>query len=250
MTSALRKTKNWLTDFIWPPSCPGCGSLINTPHSLCSTCWKDISFIDAPFCTCCGLPLPYDDALSGKKILCGTCSQKKTYFSKARSLLVYKKLGRQFVLNLKNTPSSPSFPLLAKWLINTANQLLNDSRPEDIYIAPVPLHWTRLIKRGFNQSAKLAQAIHKTYPSSILALDLLIRNQRTPSQGHLNRSDRIKNVANAFSINPKFTSTLRGKKILIVDDVMTTGATVDACAKTLKKVHPKEIFVLTIARVL
>jgi len=197
-------------------------------------------FITAPQCACCGLPFEFDAAVG---MICGACADRTPFFDQARAVLVYDDASRQIVLRFKHADQTDLAPIMAGWMKTSAAKLLNDC---DLLV-PVPLHWTRLFKRRYNQSAMLALNLAKISNRPVKP-DVLVRKKRTPSQGHLSPKQRRKNVQGVFSVAPKLKSMIKGRRILLIDDVYTTGATVDACAKTLLDAGAHAVDVLTFAR--
>lgn len=233
--SLFHKTLNLLI----PLRCVKCGSILDGKEGLCATCWPLISFISKPYCACCGRPFDFDIE---EGAFCGPCNHTLPSFKTARSVFTYTPESKDLILRFKHTDSIHGAPLFAKWM----TQVLEDI--EDPLCIPVPLHWTRLFMRTYNQAALLAQKISKqkgwTYTPS-----LLLRKKRTPSQGYLSKNERLKNVKRAFSISQSKESQLKNRTILLIDDVFTTGATLNACSKALLKAGAKEVHALTLARV-
>jgi len=197
-------------------------------------------FITAPQCACCGLPFEFDVAIG---MICGACADRAPFFDRARSVLVYDDASRQIVLRFKHADQTDLAPIMAGWMQSSAAKLINNC---DLLV-PVPLHWTRLFKRRYNQSAMLALTLAKISGRPVKP-DVLVRKKRTPSQGHLSSHQRRKNVQGAFFVTSKLKPMIKGQRILLIDDVYTTGATVDACAKTLLGAGARGVDVLTFAR--
>jgi ComF family protein len=232
-------------DLVLPPRCVLCAKGVDSHGALCVACWREIRFLEAPFCACCGLPFPYDQ---GGDALCPACIAAPPAFARARSAMIYDEHSRKLVLALKHGDRQHGLPAFGTWLARAGADLLGEA---DI-MAPVPLHWTRLFSRRFNQSAMLAYAVAAarkrlglTHPEVIP--DLLERHRRTPSQGGLSRVGRASNVQGAFRL--RLGLNIAGKRVLLVDDVLTTGATLEACARLLRRAGAAEIDVLTLARV-
>lgn len=195
-------------------------------------------FIAAPFCACCGasFDLPVDEGT-----LCGTCLEKAPAYDAARSAFLYDDTSKGLILRLKHADQLHPVPALAKWLMRTGDEFWAQSD----MIMPVPLHRWRLFKRRYNQAALLARRIGKITKMPV-HYNILRRIRATDSQGHKNKKERIDNVRGAFAV--KDGCDLAGKTIILIDDVMTSGATVEACAKTLKKEGAEKVFVLSLAR--
>lgn len=224
-------------DILIPPRCLKCSTLVDIQGTLCPSCWASITFIDSPLCERCGFPFEHD--MEGEA-LCGACIEAPPLYEKARSLMVYNQEARDLILYLKHGDGTHLAPYITDWMLKFAPEAYD-------LIVPVPLHWTRLFWRSYNQSALLGNALSKSLGIPTLP-DALVRQRRTPSQGGLSRKGRNENVKGAFAANKKHISLLKGKAILLVDDVWTTGATVIECAKVLKKAGATSIYILTIAR--
>jgi ComF family protein len=176
--------------------------------------------------------------------VCGACEAEQPAFDRARSVLVYDSASRGPLLAFKHADRTDAAPTFARLMVRAAAELL----PETDLIVPVPLHRRRLLARRFNQSALLAQAIGRE--ASIDAVpDLLVRSRHTPSQGGLSASARRRNVAGAFSLRKGSAEKVDGARMLVVDDVYTTGATVSACAAVLRRAGAVSVDILTLARV-
>ena len=205
---------------------------------LCIECYSQLKFITTPYCSCCGMIFP-----AGKvEHLCGTCLNHHYHFSKARSIFNYEKIIAGLIHNIKYYGKTTSLNTI-KWLVDQSNTLDDFANPD--YIIPVPLHFDRLQKRGFNQSLLLARIIFPDEKQKI-RYNILIRNKKTPFQTNLSGKERRKNLKNAFHVDSP--EMIINKNILLIDDVLTTGTTVDECAKTLKKAGCKRVEVLTICR--
>jgi ComF family protein len=198
-------------------------------------------FIVRPLCACCGAPfeIPVDDGS-----LCGACIADAPAFQHARAAMLYDDFSKRLVLGFKHGDRTHLVPTLATWMRRAADEFWHDVD----CIVPVPLHRWRLYKRRFNQAAMLAHNLATTGGKTYIP-DVLRRSRATPPQGRMNRKDREDNVKGAFAIHPKHKATLKDKNILLVDDVLTTGATVGACAQKLLQAGAKSVNVLTLSRV-
>lgn len=228
-------------DLLFPPTCLACEKSLASSAAplLCTGCLEKLSLPKEPFCTCCGKPFP---KAAGGNHLCGTCLSKPFHFSQARTLFYYNKPFSDLIHSFKYQGSMAGLSTFA-WLYQ---QQLENSYDEMDLILPVPLHKTRLKERGFNQALILARTLlpdkrHKIMPH------LLNRPLWTEPQTNFNGAARRKNLKQAFQIQDP--EPVRGKNILIIDDVFTTGTTVNECAKLLKRAKAKDIQVLTLARV-
>lgn len=226
-------------DTLLPPQCLGCGALVDEQGALCPGCWGEITFLGPPQCHVCGLPFEYD---LGEGALCGACVRRAPVYRRARAALAYGPASRGLVIAFKHADRTDAAPAYGRWLARAGSGLIAES---DL-MAPVPLHWTRLFARRYNQAALLAQVLGRRSGLPV-APDLLVRRRRTPSQGGLSPYRRLRNVSGAFAVNPK--RRIEGRNILLVDDVFTTGATVAACSRALLKAGAQAVDVLTLARV-
>jgi ComF family protein len=235
----LRRSAAGLLDLLLPPRCLGCGATIGRDGELCPSCWGAIAFLGAPQCACCGLPFPYD---AGEDARCGACLADEPPYARARAVFRYDDASRGLVLAFKHGDRTHSAPAYGRWMARAGAELLADA---DL-LMPVPLHWTRLFARRYNQAALLAHAVRAAGGPPV-APDWLQRRRRTPSQGHRNAAGRADNVRGAFAL--RAGRSVAGRRILLIDDVFTTGATVRECARILRRAHAARIDVLTLARV-
>jgi len=206
--------------------------------SLCAECWADTAFITGTICDVCGTPLPGE---SDSKIKCDSCINHRPAWDVGRAAVVYSGGGRRAVLSLKHGDRLDMARPLADWMARSAGIILQQA---DV-IVPVPLHWRRMFKRRFNQSAELAWHLSKISGTPYVP-DLLVRDRPTPTQDGLTREERHENQRGVFSVHKRREVP---KTILLIDDVMTTGATLSACAETLRAAGAERIDALVLARV-
>jgi len=230
-----------LADVLLPHRCLGCGGIVEAAGVLCPACWDELEQIGPPCCEACGLPFEYD---AGEGALCGACTRQPPPFARARAPLLYTEASRRLILSFKHGDRTEAAAAFAGWMIRAGGELINEAEA----IVPVPLHWSRLFARRYNQAALLAQAIGRRTGIEVLP-DTLVRRRRTPSQGYLSRKARRRNVAGAFAVPPKRAEQVAGRRVLLVDDVMTTGATAAVCAGVLRRAEAVSVDVLTLARV-
>jgi ComF family protein len=247
---ALRRPLRAALDLLLPPRCHGCGDLVESQSALCPPCWTAVTFLSEPLCNCCGLPFDFDPAGSASggtagNILCGACLAETPAFARARAVMRYDEGSRPLLLGFKHADRTEAAATFATWLARAGRELIATA---DL-VAPVPLHWRRLFARRYNQSQLLTRALARQCRLTEVP-DLLLRRRATPSQGRLTRRERQRNVAGAFAVNPRRAGLLAGRRLLLVDDVMTTGATVAACAKTAKAAGAEAVDVLVLARAL
>jgi ComF family protein len=226
---------------ILPPRCLKCGVVVDTAGALCPACWTKLSFIDPPNCACCGFPFEFHQ---GEGALCGACLREPPDFARARSVLRYDEASKELILRFKHADRTGSAPAFAAWLQRAGAELLAEA---DV-LAPVPLHWSRLLARRYNQAALLTRELARLTGKPVIQ-DLLVRRRRTASQGGLGAARRESNVSGAFRVHPRHAARIKGQRVLLIDDVLTTGATVSACSRTLRRAGAIAVDVLTLARV-
>ena len=225
-----------LSDLIWPPRSLLSEEIVDRPGVIEPALWNELHFLSDPLCTVCGFPLPDDP---GPGAVCGACAGRKRAFDSARAALAYDDHARRLILDLKRGGRRDGLPVFARWMAAAAPVL---ERVD--FLAPAPMHWTRLAVRSFNQAAWLAQALagvsgKRWKPGA------LVRTKRRKSQAGLSASERRRNVGGAIKASGRFED----KTIVVVDDVFTTGATLEACARALRKAGAAEVHGLTLARV-
>lgn len=241
--AALRR----LADLLMPPRCPACGDVIGAHGGLCALCWGRVGRIDGPVCACCGHP--FDATLPGVHLpgsLCAACLATKPRFDWARAACAYDGLARHMVLALKHGDGLDGAVAMAR-LMKAALETRDGKHSVDLII-PVPLHGKRLFRRRYNQSHVLAGALGQLTGWPVMP-QLLQRVRATASQGGLGRKARFRNVKGAFRVAEDGAVSLKGRHVLLVDDVLTTGATVSACAGVLKRAGAASVGVVTFARV-
>lgn len=200
-----------------------------------------MSFIDGPICACCGLPFDFQIEAGA---LCTACLRQRPSFDHARSVFRYDDASRNLILGFKHADRTERARAFGRWLARIGQDMCTDAD----FIVPVPLHWRRLLDRRYNQAALLAMILARE-TSRKFAPELLVRRRATRSQGGLRANQRRDNVRNAFTINARFRDALSGTHVILVDDVLTTGATAEYCARSLKKAGVARVDVLTLARV-
>ncbi len=228
-------------DLLLPPRCLACGVLVDRNGVLCAACWSTLSFIAAPQCDSCGLPFAFEVAARTR---CAACLADPPPFDRARAVLVYDDASRRLILGFKHADRTEAAPAFGRWLARAGSALLADT---DL-VVPVPLHRWRLFQRRYNQAALLAHAVGRLAGRPV-APDLLVRRRRTPSQGGLGRTGRRRNVAAAFALRAGHQDQIRGRRVLLIDDVHTTGATLAECARALRRAGAAGVDALTLARV-
>ena len=231
-----------LLDFVFPPLCAACRTPVAEAHGLCGACWRKMTFFDGPSCAVCGFPFEFEP---GAGALCAACQAHTPSFDKAVSVMRYDPGSRDAILALKRADRLDLVPAFSRWMERAGKGLLAEA---DI-IVPVPLHWRRLWQRRYNQSALLANRLAKI---SGVACEtrVLTRVRPTKSQGEMpSAKARRRNVRGAFRVDPDRRNIVKGRTVLLLDDVFTTGSTLEACARALKRAGATKVLVLTIARV-
>ncbi|MFY0308367.1 double zinc ribbon domain-containing protein [Leisingera sp. D0M16] len=227
---------------IYPAQCLGCGGLVGSDFGLCGTCWSGMHFISGTVCEGCGAPLPGE--ADGFRLECDSCLRHPRPWSQGRSALLYEGQGRRLVLALKHGDRTEIAQTAAGWLERAAQPLLQN----EPLICPVPLHWTRLLKRKYNQSALLADALAERAGLEHCP-DLLRRIRQTPALEGKTRDQRYQLLGSAIGAHPGRLGRIKGRNVLIVDDVMTSGATLSACTDACLRAGAAEVRVAVLARV-
>jgi ComF family protein len=225
--------------FALPSRCPGCGTVVGEDHAFCPSCWQKLDFLGGPACAQCGEPLAlafHDEAR------CGACLADPPPFDRARAAVAYGPIARALALKLKYGRRPGIALTMARPMRRVGGAMLDGA-----LVAPVPLHRWRLWSRGYNQAALIARALVRD--GGELALDLIDRPRRTPPLRGLGRLARERTVAGAFRIGPAWKQAVKGRRIVLIDDVYTTGATAKGCARVLKRAGAAEVNVLCWARV-
>ena len=239
---ALLKGLQTGVDAIYPARCLTCGAVVDGDFGLCGTCWRDTAFVGGTVCDACGTPLPGED--TGGSPHCDACLQMPRPWKKGRAALLYRDTGRKLVLALKHGDRQEIARPAGLWLARAARDLVT----ANTLIAPVPLHWVRMIKRRYNQSALLAKSL-ALQAGRPMCPDLLQRVRRTRSLDGMGREERMRTLENAIRVHPRRRHRLVGRPVLLVDDVMTSGATLAACTEACLEAGSGPVSVVTLARV-
>nr|WP_302478810.1 ComF family protein [Ruegeria arenilitoris] len=229
-------------EVVYPPRCIGCGEMAASDFGLCGPCWRETPFIGGTVCHSCGAPVPGSD--DGHRIDCDDCLRRPQPWAEGRAALLYQGRARSLVLALKHGDRSELAKPAARWMAQAGRTLF---RPDTV-IAPVPLHWSRLLKRRYNQSALLSLQLGKEAGLPVCP-DLLIRKRRTPPLEGKTAAERADTLRDAITVHPRRADRLTGRHVLLVDDVMTSGATLAACARACRTAGADDISVLVLARV-
>lgn len=229
----------------YPATCPGCGDAVDHEGALCSACWAETRFVDGLACPRCGAPLP-DDGTGGEAAsgtLCDDCIATPRPWAHGRAALVYGGIGRSMVLALKHGDRPDLAPVLGGWLARAAAPLV---RP-GMVVVPVPIHLLRLAKRKYNQAALLSAQVARAHGLPHRP-DLLVRRRNTPMQDHKGVSDRFANIEDALFVPERRHDFVQGRAFLLIDDVMTSGATLGAAAQLLRDAGAGSVSVAVLAR--
>jgi ComF family protein len=239
----LRPGARHVLDLLLPPNCLACDTVVEAEGQFCLSCFRKASFISAPMCRHCGVPLPHGHAV-GASGLCLVCAAAPPAFTRARAALRYDALAQGLILPFKHADRTEAAQGLALLMARAGAKLL----AECDLLVPVPLHAHRLRLRRYNQSALLATALGRIAGRPVLR-DALLRNRATAVLGPLGFGERRSELEGAICVRERHKNRLAGQTILLIDDVMTSGATANACALALRNAGAKRIDVLTAARV-
>lgn len=216
------------------------GAAAQSP-GLDAAVWSRITFLEAPVCDGCGAPWPHDP---GPGVRCPTCMARPRAFDRARAACLYDEHSRDLILKLKHADRTDLSRLFARWLSRAAAPLLAQADA----VTPVPLHRWRLLRRRYNQAAEIARPLAREAGLDFLP-DALLRLRDTGTQGGRSAAGRRRNVAGAFAVRPATRARIEGRSVLLVDDVLTTGATAHACARALKAAGAARVDLAVIAKV-
>lgn len=223
-----------------PPVCVACHDTLDRHNALCPRCWSGLCFIRPPLCNLLGIPLPYD---AGDQPVSSTALRHPPLYDRARAALAFDGVARDLIHAFKYADRHEAVPLFTRWMCDAGCALIAEA---DV-VAPVPLHSWRLLRRRFNQSAVLAGRLARAHDKPMVLG--LRRVRHTKQQVGLAFGERRENVQGAFQVTPGRAAALAGKRVLLIDDVITTGATVEACALAMKEAGAEAVDVLAVARV-
>jgi len=232
----------WPGRMLFPPTCLACASRVAEPGSLCAACWRETVFLERPWCAVLGIPFTHE---MGEGAVSPAAIADPPPYARARAAVSYRGVARRLVQGLKYRDRTDLAPWMAAWMARAGAELLADA---DL-IVPVPLHRRRFFLRRFNQSAELARAISACGGIAFRG-DLVARVRSTRKQVGLKAKERAENVRGAFAVTGKGAALLRGRNVVLVDDVVTTGATVAAVTKALLRGGAARVDVLAFARAL
>jgi ComF family protein len=228
-------------DAILPRLCPSCREPLAGDVGLCAACWSKLSLIEPPYCARLGIPFAYDP---GPGLLSMEAIANPPAYDRARAAVRYDDVARALVQRFKYADRLDLAPMMGQWMARAGRELLTEADG----LVPVPLHWRRLWTRRFNQSAALAGMISKIRDVPVLH-DALKRVRATAQQVGLSKTQRAENVQGAFRVPSERKAEIAGRRLVLIDDVLTSGATVDTCARALLRAGAARVDVLVFARV-
>jgi len=237
-----RQAIRWPATLLFPATCAGCRRHVSQPGTLCARCWPALRLLERPWCEITGLPFSHD---LGEGIVSPDAIANPPAYDRARAAVAYTDVARRMVQNLKFRDRTELAPWMAGWMMRVGSELMTDCH----VIVPVPLHRRRFLMRGFNQAAELARPL-AARSGLDFAPQALRRRKPTRQQVGLGLAQRQTNVRGAFEVSDAASILVKGRRVLLVDDVLTTGATVSACARALRRAGATGVDVLAFARVL
>jgi ComF family protein len=237
----LRAMLRLALDVALPPLCPACREPLGDGTGLCAACWSKLSLIEPPYCARLGIPFTYDP---GPGLLSMEAIANPPAYDRARAAVRYDDVARALVLSFKYGDRLDLASMMGRWMARAGSELVSEADA----LLPVPLHWRRLWARRFNQSAVLARTIADI--CGVPVIDSVLRRVRaTPQQVGLSKTERADNVQGAFRVPADRKAEVAGRRLVLIDDVLTSGATVDTCARALLRAGAAHVDVLVFARV-
>lgn len=243
LAAGMQAAGRFTLDLLLPPQCVTCDATVDAPGRFCATCFAATGFVTEPCCRRCGVPFEVA-ADGGPDQTCPGCRADPPVYGRARGALRYDAQARRIVLPLKHGDRLEHAAALAPLMLRAGGPLVREA---DVLV-PVPLHRRRLIARRYNQAALLARAVGRLAGRPVLP-DALLRVRATVVLGNLSAAARARQVDGAFAVRPGRAAALAGRRVLLVDDVMTSGATASACARALLAAGATAVDVLVAARV-
>lgn len=233
----LQRALSW----IYPAQCILCTGFVEEAGGLCADCWRRTPFLTGLVCETCGTSLP-GKGEGGE--LCDACLAMPRPWQAGRAALAYRDLGRKIVLSLKHGDRTDLARPAAEWMARAGRGVV----PDAALLVPVPIHWSRRVRRRYNQAAELARALGRVSGREVCT-DALVRVRRTPPQDGMTVEQRFRNLDGAIRTNPMRLGRLEGRAVCLVDDVMTSGASLAACTEAVAAAGATRVFVLVLARV-
>uniref|UniRef100_UPI0038CD4676 ComF family protein n=1 Tax=Neoroseomonas rubea TaxID=2748666 RepID=UPI0038CD4676 len=247
LAGGARRASAGLLDALLPPRCLGCAEEVSAQGTLCAACFAALKPVSEPFCARCGVPFAHSgqaEASDADGLCCAPCARRPPAFRRARAALRYDEGAKRLILPFKHADRTELAAPLARRMARAGAALL----AETDLIAPVPAHWRRLLARRYDQAALLALAIGRIARRPVVP-DLLARRRRTPPLGDKGAAERAAAVEGAFGVPARGARRIAGLRVLLIDDVMTSGATANACARALLEAGAATVDVLAAARV-
>lgn len=238
----LREAFSPLVDLVYPPRCPLCGEGIERQNGLCARCWGELVIPGEPCCANCRRPLP--QSIDGDTAICAPCLADPPRHDGIVAGTIYNDASRRLVLSFKHGGRIALAPMMGGLIAARLPPISPDA-----LIVPVPLHRHRLWHRGYNQAALLARELARR-TEAILVVDALVRTKATPTLGGLNKAERKRALSGAVQVRPRRKALVAGRDVILVDDVLTSGATTSACVSALMKAGAGRVKIACFARVL
>ncbi|MFT6450824.1 MAG: putative amidophosphoribosyltransferase [Halocynthiibacter sp.] len=228
---------------LYPPHCLGCNSVVAEEGALCGDCWRETSFLSGALCDACASPLP-GEAEDGALLYCDRCMEVPRPWDHGRAAMIYSGTGKRLILGLKNSGRTDLAAPAGRWIAQAARGIVG----ENTLVAPVPTHWLRRVQRRFCPSELIANEVGKALNLSV-APDLLLKPRRTRKMQGLTPYARYENARGAFKANPRHKLRMAGRHILLIDDVMTSGATLTEASEICLEAGAHKVSVAVLARV-
>lgn len=241
--SLLARVKTGLIDTIYPARCLACPTETETPSGLCGACWRDVHFFAGDVCDYCGVNVPTADEHSARQI-CADCDQRPPAWDRGRSAIAHQGAGHRVTSAFKYSDRTDMAAALAGWMVTAGTEILSP----DCLVVPVPLHWSRLLRRRYNQAALLAQHVAEQTGCELL-VDGLHRRWATPDLSGKPAQLRHELLADAIEAPTHQRAKFNGREIVLVDDLMMSGATLSACTEACREAGAVNVYVLTLSRV-
>lgn len=238
----LGQAGRFALDLVLPPSCAVCGTEVDQPRSLCPDCFVRMHAIGAPRCDQCGVPLP-SAAHLGKDARCVSCELHPPAWKKGRAAYVYDDGSRDLILSLKYADRTQNAAVLARQMVRAGDDILENAD----WLIPVPVHWRRLLERKYNQAALLARAVSRLCHVPVL-VDALQRPHATSRLAGFSAVERAREMEDAIRVRQNRVERIKGSRVILMDDILTTGATATACTKALLAVGASSVCLLAAAR--
>jgi len=239
----LDRIKSQFIETVFPSRCMACPTETITPMGLCGDCWGRTHFFAGPVCDLCGVAVSTADQ-STKRLICDDCDRTPPAWDQGRAAVAYEGVGRQVTMALKHSDRLDMAAPLARWMTGASADMTHPG----MLVIPVPLHWSRLLTRRYNQSAMLAKHVAGRLGADV-DVQALKRKYATPALKGKTRAERHEVLRNAISVCPSKVSLITDRDVLLIDDVMTTGATLSACTQACREAGAETVSVLTLARV-